>query len=79
MVTMHRPVNVNWKVAVYGDEGAHAVAHYHVEGPDFRCSIDIVTSELIIGDAPKKILADAREWAEANRDLLLEKYKELNP
>jgi hypothetical protein len=78
MVTLHRPKNANWKVAVYGAEGAHAVEHYHVEGPGFRCSVDIVTSELIIGDAPKKVLAEAREWAEANRDLLLEKYKELN-
>jgi hypothetical protein len=78
MVTLHRPVNVNWKVAVYGAEGSHAVAHYHVEGPGFRCSVDIMTSELIIGDAPKRILAEAREWAEANRGLLLETYKELN-
>jgi hypothetical protein len=37
-----------------------------------------MTSELIIGDAPKRILAEAREWAEANRGLLLETYKELN-
>ena len=41
--------------------------HYHVEGPGFRCSVDIMTSELIIGDAPRKILAEARQWAEANR------------
>ena len=68
---------VSW-AAVYGAEGPHAVAHYHVEGPDFRCSIDIMTGEVIIGDAPKRILAEARQWAEANRDLLLKTYKELN-
>jgi len=63
MVTMHRPLNVNWKVAVYGADGPHAVTqHYHVEGPDFRRSVDITTGELIIGA----------------RDLLLERYKELN-
>ena len=78
MVTMHRPRNANWKIAVYGGEGRHAVAHYHLEGPGFRCSIDIMTSDVIVGDAPKAVLAEALAWAEANRKLLVKKYKELN-
>jgi hypothetical protein len=79
MVTMHRPQNANWKIAVYGGEGSHAVAHYHVEGPGFRCSVEIMTGDLIIESAPKRVLAAARSWAEANRDILLSKYEELNP
>jgi hypothetical protein len=52
MVTMHR--HGNWKIAVYGAE--HGMPHFHVEGPDFRCSLAIATNELIIGEAP------ARSW-----------------
>lgn len=79
MVTMHRPINANWKIAVYGGEGRHAVAHYHVEGPGFRCSIAIQTGERIVGNAPARILAQARSWADANRQTLQKKYEDLNP
>jgi hypothetical protein len=78
MVTVYRRANANWKIAVYGAEGRHAVEHYHVEGPGFRCSVDIMTGELIVGEAPKRILAEARAWANANREILLSKYEELN-
>jgi hypothetical protein len=54
MVTVHRPQNGKWKIAVYGGEGRHTVPHYHVEGPGFRCSVDVTTGEVIIGDAPKR-------------------------
>ena len=77
MVTVHRPKGANWKIAVYGGE-PHGRAHYHVEGPGFRCSVDIKTGELVIGQAPKAIQAEARAWADANKELLLSKYEELN-
>lgn len=77
MVTVHRPQNAKWKITVYGGE-PHSRAHYHVEGPGFRCSLDVETGELIIGAAPKRVLADARAWAKANQKLLQRKYKELN-
>lgn len=76
MVTVYRPRSAKWKIAVYSEH--HARAHYHVEGPGFRCSLDIETDELIIGSAPKAVLAEARAWAAANRELLHSKYKELN-
>lgn len=66
-----------WKIAVYGGE-PHARPHYHIEGPDFRCSIDILTGEMIIGEAPKKVLAAAMAWASENAGTLLAKYEELN-
>jgi hypothetical protein len=48
MVTMHR--QANWKIAVYGSD--HGVPHFHVEGPDFRCSVAIAARQLIVGQAP---------------------------
>jgi Domain of unknown function (DUF4160) len=74
MVTMHR--RANWKIAVYGAE--HGVPHFHIEGPDFRCSVSIETREVIIGDAPPRVLVEARAWAAANRAALAAKWKELN-
>lgn len=75
MVTMHK--QAKWKIAVYGGE-PHARPHYHVEGPGFRCSIDVLTGEKIIGDAPKKVLTAAKAWANGNAGALLAKYEELN-
>jgi Domain of unknown function (DUF4160) len=66
----------NWKIAVYGLE--HGVAHFHIEGPDFRCSVGIATLELIIGTAPASALSAAREWAASNQALLKMKWQELN-
>jgi hypothetical protein len=74
MVTMHR--QATWKIAVYGSD--HGIPHFHVEGPDFRCSIAIATRELIVGDAPARVLAGARIWAAAHEDELAAKWKELN-
>lgn len=74
MVTMHR--HANWKIAVYGAE--HGMPHFHVEGPGFRCSVAIATGELIIGDAPVRVLADARAWAVAHKGELMATWRELN-
>jgi hypothetical protein len=65
-----------WKIAVYGRE--HGVPHFHVEGRGFRCSINIVTQELIIGWAPAPILKSACAWAQEHRIELLAKWRELN-
>lgn len=74
MVTLHR--QGNWKIAVYGAE--HGVPHFHVEGPGFRCSVSIPTREVIIGDAPPRVLAEARAWAAAHAAELAAKWRELN-
>jgi hypothetical protein len=74
MVTMHRAGN--WKIAVYGRE--HGVAHFHVECPSFRCSVAIATRELIIGEVPVAVLAEAIAWAKAHEDELAAKWQELN-
>jgi hypothetical protein len=47
MVTLTR--GPNWKIAVYGRE--HGVPHFHIEGPNFRCSVGIRSLNVIIGSA----------------------------
>jgi Domain of unknown function (DUF4160) len=74
MVTVYR--GPNWKITVYGRE--HGIAHFHLEGRDFRCSISIATLDVIIGVAPTAALREACEWAGANRDVLMAKWRELN-
>lgn len=56
----------------------HGVPHFHIEGPDFRCSVAIASCELIIGHVPTAILEDAVEWARRNQALLMQTWQELN-
>jgi hypothetical protein len=74
MVTMHR--TPGWKVSVYGRE--HGAPHFHIEGPDFRCSVAIMTLELIVGAAPPAVLRLATGWAAENQPALMAKWRELN-
>jgi hypothetical protein len=74
MVTLTR--GPNWKIAVYGRD--HGVPHFHIEGPDFRCSVAIRSLELIIGTAPAPVLRASREWAAANTAQLMATWQELN-
>lgn len=72
----HPDTRPNWKIAVYARE--HGIAHFHIEGPDFRASVGIKSLEVIIGGAPSPILRAAREWALANQALLIATWQELN-
>lgn len=65
-----------WKIAVYGRD--HGVPHFYIEGPDFRCSVAIVSFELIVGTVPATVLKDALEWAMPNQALLMQTWQELN-
>ena len=56
----------------------HGIPHFHIEGPGFRCSVAIETLELIIGDAPARVLVEARAWAGGRRAELAAKWRELN-
>ena len=75
MVTMYR--QASWKITVYGRE--HGVPHFHVEGPGFRCSVGILSGDVIVGGAPVRVLAAADVWSRANMTSLLAKWQELNP
>jgi Domain of unknown function (DUF4160) len=75
MVTMYR--GTSWKITVYGRD--HGIPHFHIEGPDFRCSVAIISLDLIIGFAPPVVIRDAINWAAQNQSVLMSKWKELNP
>ncbi|WP_083764770.1 DUF4160 domain-containing protein [Geotalea uraniireducens] len=64
MTRLHH--NRNWKIAVFGRE--HGVPHFHLWWPDGRASINLETLEVIIGNPPAVLLAEARTWANENRE-----------
>lgn len=65
-----------WKIAVYG--GDHGVPHFHIEGPDFRCSAAMASLDVIVGTAPAAVLKEALQWAQPNQALLIRTWQELN-
>lgn len=68
--------NRNWKIEVFGRK--HGIPHFHLRWPDGRASISIATLEVIIGNPPANILAEARKWANENRERLWKVWLELN-
>ena len=74
MTRLHH--NRNWKIEVFGRE--HGVPHFHLRWPDGRASITIDTLEVIIGNPPAGILAEACAWAEDNRERLWTAWHDLN-
>jgi len=74
MVTLRRAAA--WRIAIYGRD--HGVPHFHVEGRGWRCSVAIATLDLIVGRAPPAVLEEARNWAAANKTMLMAKWRELN-
>src|SRR3546814_11267084 len=63
-----------WKIAVYGRD--HGVPHFHIEGPDFRCSVAIASFDVIVGPVSAAVLKDALEWARPNQALLMQPWQE---
>ena len=74
MVTVYR--QSNWKIAVYGRE--HGIPHFHIEGAEFRCSVGIMSLELVIGTVPMAVLNDAIAWAATRQEALMQQWQELN-
>src|SRR3546814_8008610 len=75
MVTMFR--GPRWKIAVYGRD--HGVPHFHIEGPDFRCSVAIASFDVIVGTVSAAVLTDALEWARPNQARSEEDTSDLQP
>jgi hypothetical protein len=50
--------------------------HVHIKGPDFAAKMRIADGDLIAGDAPNKVLRQARRWVEQNRAELLQLWRE---
>lgn len=71
MTTLER--RNNWKVSVFGRE--HGAPHIHVTGPDFAATLEIATGTVLAGSVPPAILAEAREWLAANREVALVQWK----
>ena len=74
MTRLHH--NRNWKIEVFGRE--HGVPHFHLRWPDGRATLDIETFEIIIGNQPALILAEARKWARENKQRILAEWDKLN-
>jgi hypothetical protein len=74
MTRLHH--NRNWKIEVFGRE--HGIPHFLLRWPDGRASITIETLEVIIGNPPATIYAEARKWAEVNRERLWSAWHQLN-
>jgi hypothetical protein len=50
--------------------------HVHVKGPDFAAKLRLSDGELIAGDAPNKVLREARRWIERHRTELSRLWNE---
>jgi uncharacterized protein DUF4160 len=67
----------NSRVYVHA-RGEHPPPHFHLVGRGWNASIDINTLIVVKGSAPRADLAEAIEWADANREHLLAKWSEYN-
>jgi Domain of unknown function (DUF4160) len=69
----------NCKICVYV-RGEHPLPHFHVWGPDSKCSVEIETLELLIGRVSRKDLREVRDWASVpeNKTLLMEAWRRLH-
>ena len=50
--------------------------HVHIKGLDFAAKIRLSNGDLIAGNAPNRVLREARHWIEENRAELLQLWKE---
>lgn len=50
--------------------------HVHIKGTDYAAKIRISNGDLLTGDAPNRVLRQARRWLEENRAELLAMWDE---
>lgn len=62
---------------MYGRE--HGTSHIHITGPDFRATVAIATGEVLTGNVSSSVLAEVREWLEANRSAAAVQWEAHNP
>jgi len=51
-------------------------SHVHIKGPDFAAKMRISNGDLLAGDAPNRVVKQARRWVEAHQAELLERWDE---
>jgi hypothetical protein len=57
-------------ISMYFDD--HNPPHFHVRYNDFRAVMDIQSLNVVYGALPARVRAPVEEWAELNREELLE-------
>jgi hypothetical protein len=50
--------------------------HVHIKGSDFAAKMRISSGDLLAGNAPNKVLRQARRWVEKHRSELLAMWAE---
>jgi hypothetical protein len=67
----------NCRLAIYPRE--HGIPHFHLNFSDGdRCTIAIESEEILAGEVrPGRKLEEPLAWARDNRELLLQKWKEI--
>jgi hypothetical protein len=50
--------------------------HVHIKGPGFAAKMRISNGDLLAGDAPNRVVKQARRWVEAHQAELLERWDE---
>ena len=50
--------------------------HVHIKRPDFAAKMRISNGDLLAGDAPNRVVKQARRWVEAHQAELLERWDE---
>jgi len=63
-------------IRLYADD--HHPPHFHIVGNDFQVLVRISDLAIIAGVASKIQIAEAMEWAMANRETIALKWVELN-
>ena len=69
----------NCVICLYA-RGEHPPPHFHLRGPNSRCSIDLVTLEIIKGHCDRKDLTEALAWVAIpeNGAALIAEWRRLN-
>jgi hypothetical protein len=66
----------NFSVKIYYTD--HNPPHFHVISAEYAAALIIEDLRILQGSLPKRTLRDVRRWAEMNRQLLEEKWREYN-
>ena len=65
------------KIEVFPND--HNPPHFHVTYSGARAVVDIQQLEIMEGSLPNKQFRSVVEWAESRQEMLLARFKELNP
>jgi hypothetical protein len=64
-------------IHLFGND--HNPPHFHAYNADYEAQIEISSLEIIKGAMPNKMMKVIRTWAETNKQMLLTRFRNLNP